>query len=63
MCFRSAEIGNPPGPITKLKFTGEGVLVGALGIICFLSTGLGGRPPLTPESSHFGDQELWSSGL
>lgn len=35
------KIGNPPGPITKLKFTGEGVLVGALGIICFLSTGLG----------------------
>ena len=46
--FRLAEIGNPPGPITKLKFTGEGVLVGALGIICFLSTGLGGpHPPLT----------------
>ena len=39
------QIGDPPHAITKLKFRGEGVLVGALGIICFLSAGLGQKDP------------------
>ena len=37
----SAKVGNPPHAITRLAFRYEGVLVGTLGIISFLSAGLG----------------------
>ena len=36
-----AKVGNPPHAITRLAFRYEGVLVGTLGIISFLSAGLG----------------------